>query len=79
VEAGEAYSLGRDLVPVGQKVGQPVDCFHPEVVPTGVIDLGVHQLSAGQHIFAIEAVGANDSAVKSYMSGLDCVKIEPAE
>jgi hypothetical protein len=63
----------------GQKLGKPIDCYNPDVVPTGSIDLGVQQLSAGQHVFALEVTGASDKAVKAYMSGLDYVKLEPIE
>jgi hypothetical protein len=63
----------------GRKLGQPIDLFHPEVVPTGALAMGVQQLSAGQHVLAIEITGANEKAVKAYMSGLDYVKLEPAQ
>ena len=46
-------------------------------VQTGVIDLGVHDLAAGKHKFTLEITGANAKAVKSYMTGLDYVKLEP--
>jgi VCBS repeat-containing protein len=45
-------------------------------VPTGVLDLGVHELDAGKHKLTIEITGANDKAVKAYMAGLDFVRLE---
>jgi hypothetical protein len=62
-----------------QKLGTPIDFYDPEVIPTGPITLGEHELSAGQHKLAIEITGANPKALKSYMTGLDYVKLEPAQ
>ena len=62
-----------------QKLGAPIDFYDPEVVPTGPIVLGEHELSAGQHRLTIEITGANPKAVKSYMTGLDYVKLEPVK
>jgi len=61
----------------GQKLGAPIDLYNsPEVVATGVLNLGTLELTAGKHKFTIEIVGANDKAVKAYMAGLDYVKLE---
>lgn len=60
----------------GQKLGQPRDFYHPSVVPTGQVDLGTHQLTAGDHKLMAEITGANEKAVKNYMFGLDYVKLE---
>jgi hypothetical protein len=38
--------------------------------------MGTHELSQGQHVLRIEIVGANEKAVKSYMFGLDYLKLE---
>jgi hypothetical protein len=62
----------------GQKLGEPVDLYNPEVVPTGPIDLGVHDLTAGDHTLRFEITGANQKAVKAYMAGLDYVTLSPA-
>jgi hypothetical protein len=61
----------------GQKLGGPMDFYNPDVIPTGELDLGTHELSAGEHKLAIEVIGANDRAVKAYMFGLDYLKLEP--
>jgi hypothetical protein len=59
----------------GEKLGPPVDLFHDGVIPTGELDLGTHALSAGEHKLAVEITGANPKAVKSFMVGLDYVKL----
>jgi hypothetical protein len=61
-----------------KRVGSPIDLYNPAVVPTGVIDLGVHDLAAGKHKLTVEITGANEKAVKSYMAGVDYVRLEPA-
>ena len=59
----------------GEKLGQPIDLFHDGVIPTGELDLGAHALSAGDHKLSMEITGANPKAVKSFMVGLDYVKL----
>ena len=60
----------------GKKLGEPIDLFNNGVVATGVLDMGVHRLSKGDHTLRVEITGANDKAVKSYMFGLDYLKLE---
>ena len=60
----------------GQKLGDPIDFYNPEVVPFGPRDLGTHRLEAGPRSLTVEITGANEKAVKSYMFGLDYVKLE---
>ena len=62
----------------GAKAGPPVDLYNPEVIRTEPIGLGVHALSAGEHKLTIEIMGANPSAAKGYMFGLDEIRLEPA-
>ena len=69
------YGIGQ-LSLDGKKLGDPIDFFNPAVIPTGPIDLGVVELSAGEHKFAIEITGANEKAVKAHMIGLDYLKLE---
>jgi hypothetical protein len=38
--------------------------------------MGAHEFSQGQHVLRVEIVGANEKAVKSYMFGLDYLKLE---
>lgn len=63
----------------GEKLGEAIDLFHPSVIPTGVLPMGVHRLAAGQHKLAVEILGANEKAVKNYMFGLDYVKLDTAK
>jgi len=60
----------------GRKLGGPLDLYNPTVVPTGPLDLGVHELDKGEHKLTLEIIGANEKAVKRYMAGLDYVKLE---
>jgi hypothetical protein len=55
-----------------------LDLFNDGVVSTGELDLGTHELTAGDHKLGIEIMGANEKAVKSYMFGLDYVRLAPA-
>jgi hypothetical protein len=59
----------------GEKLTEPIDLYNNSVIPTGELDLGTHTLSAGEHTLTVEIVGANSKAVKSYMFGLDYVKL----
>ncbi len=63
----------------GKELGEPIDLYNNGVVATGVLDMGVHQLDAGRHVLRVEIVGANEKAVKSYMFGLDYLKLEDVE
>ncbi len=61
----------------GQKLLKPIDLYNPTVILTRPRDAGTHDLSAGEHKLTVEITGANDQAAKSYMFGLDYVKLEP--
>lgn len=63
----------------GAKLGNPIDLFNPTVVPTGPIDLGTHELKAGEHKLTFEIIGANEKAIKAHMVGFDYIKLEPAK
>jgi hypothetical protein len=62
-----------------QKLGGPLDLYNQGVIPTGLLDFGVRQLTKGDHKLTIEITGANAAAVKSYMAGLDYLKLEKAK
>jgi hypothetical protein len=63
----------------GAKLGEPVDFYHDGVIATGEMDLGTRELSAGEHKLTVEITGANPQAVKSYMLGLDYLKLVEAK
>jgi hypothetical protein len=60
-----------------QKLGTPIDLYNRSVVPTRLQTLGTHDLAAGDHKLTVEITGANEKAVKSYMFGLDYLKLDP--
>ncbi len=62
----------------GEKLGEPMDLFHDGVMPTGEMNLGTRALSGGEHTLTVEITGANPQAVKSFMFGLDYVKLAEA-
>ena len=60
----------------GEKLGEPIDLYNDGVDVTGVLDLGTRTLPRGAHRLNVEIVGANEKAVKSYMFGIDYIKLE---
>ena len=62
-----------------EPAGEPIDLYHDGVEPTDEIVLGVFNLNAGENRLSVTIDGANDAAVKSYMFGLDYLRIEPVE
>jgi hypothetical protein len=62
-----------------RKLGDPIDLYGEKVAPTGELNLGVHELTAGDHKLTLEIVGANEKAKKAYMVGLDYVLLVPAK
>ena len=62
-----------------KKLGEPIDLYNPEVVPTKPLSFGTQELTKGEHKLTVEIVGANEKAVKAYMFGLDYVLLKKAE
>lgn len=60
----------------GMKLGNAIDLYNDGVVPTGVLDMGPHELSQGEHKLKVDIVGANEKAKKAYMFGIDYVQLE---
>ena len=56
-------------------LGEPLDLFSADVVTPGELKLGKHQLSAGTHRLTIIIHGANPAATKSYMVGIDYLRL----
>ena len=56
--------------------GTPVYNY-PDVVSSSELTLAARKLTAGQHRLAIEINGANPSALKAYMVGLDYLRLVP--
>jgi len=64
----------------GEPLGGPIDLFNsPDVVTTGVLTFGPHDLTAGNHRLEVTLVGANPEAAKAYMFGLDYVRLKAAD
>ena len=62
----------------GRMLGEKIDLYdYPDVGTTGELDFGVHSLKSGKHELTIDIVDANDSAVPSYMFGIDCLRFRP--
>jgi hypothetical protein len=58
-----------------EPLGQPIDLYAPDVVTTGEVVWGQRKLTTGPHRLSIIVQGANAAAVKSYMVGLDYVRL----
>ncbi len=61
----------------GEKLGGPLDLYHPSVIPTGAMVMGTRDLTSGEHRLTVEILGANEKAIRNYMFGLDYVKLDP--
>ena len=58
----------------GRKVGEPIDCYAPRVIPSGRIDVEVGALRRGRHEAAFEIVGRNEQSTDSFC-GIDCYRL----
>ncbi len=58
----------------GKPVGEPVDCYTPEVRLMKPINLGRVHLKAGANIIRFQAVGKNKSS-RGYLMGIDYVAV----
>ena len=56
----------------GKAYGEPIDCYNPQVVWSGPVNLGHIDLSAGEHQVQIKIVGKNDKAI-GYTLGFDAL------
>ena len=66
-----------DIALDGKVVLADFDGFNfPNVILTDELDLGTHDLTAGEHQLTFTIKGANLKAVKSYMVGIDYVKLD---
>ncbi|MBI1323824.1 VCBS repeat-containing protein [bacterium] len=60
----------------GKIASGPIDLYeYPNVVSSGELKLAATKLSAGPHTLAIVVEGANPSAVKAHMVGLDYIRL----
>jgi hypothetical protein len=63
----------------GRNLGEPLDFYNPDVQVSEEIDLGVFDLKAGENELSATVAGANAKAVKSYMLGLDYLRLKPVD
>ena len=63
----------------GEKLGNPLDLYDASVVPTGILDMGAHPLTAGGHNLTLEITGSNPKAIPACMAGIDYVLLSPAQ
>ena len=61
----------------GHKAGEPIDFYRDKVEPAAEIDFGVFELVAGDNTFSATITGANAKAIKTYMLGLDYLRLVP--
>ncbi|MDB6117940.1 MAG: putative rane-bound dehydrogenase domain protein, partial [Verrucomicrobiaceae bacterium] len=60
----------------GKVVAANYDCFNgPKVIHSAELDWGAHNLDKGAHKLTFTIKGSNPKAVKSYMLGLDYVRL----
>ena len=82
-QIGAVLTTARDYGTVNLQLdsmalGSSIDLYdYPDVRTTGLLKFGNRVLKAGQHRLLIELTGANDSAVKAYMVGIDCLVLQP--
>ena len=62
----------------GEPIGEPIDLYASTVITTGVFVFKNQQLTAGEHTLSVQILGANPKAIKSYMVGLDYVRLVPS-
>ena len=62
-----------------KKLGDPIDLYDARLALTGPLDMGSHQLEAGEHRLTMELVGANKRTVKNYMAGIDYIQLDEVE
>ena len=85
-KAGKYKVLGRfvkardygvvQLAVNGQKAGEAIDFYSPQVALTKEMPLGTFELKAGENRLSATITGANEKAVKSYMFGLDYIVLK---
>lgn len=62
-----------------QPLGEPVDLYQADVKTTGVLRFANVKVDGDQHTLVVKITGANPDAIKSYMVGIDYVRIQRAD
>lgn len=71
------YGIVQTLVD-DKLIGKPIDCFTQDVRPTGRVELGSLELSAGMHRITFRSAGKN-AASTNFLIGIDAIGLEPAK
>ncbi len=59
----------------GKKIKEAIDFYNSRVDVTGIVNLGSHELKAGDNEFKVIIIGANPTAVQKFMFGLDYIEL----
>lgn len=59
----------------GRKIRDSIDFYNSRVDVTGVINLGQHELKAGDNELKVIIIGSNPTAVQKFMFGLDYIEL----
>lgn len=59
----------------GKKIKDSIDFYNSSVDVTGIVNLGSHELKAGENEFKVIIIGANPTAVQKFMFGLDYIEL----
>lgn len=82
-DVAAAFTMARDYAVVSltlddAPLAENVDLYNnPDVITTGLLQLGSRALEVGAHRLTIEIVGKNASAVPAHMVGLDYLLLAP--
>jgi len=82
-EVSAAFTTARDYAIVNlllddTALGLPLDLYdYPDVGTSGELAFGARRLAAGEHRLTVEITGANESAVKAFLVGLDYLRVVP--
>lgn len=60
----------------GKPIGSLVDLYGGRIYPSGAINLGTHQLTAGKHHLHVAIAGKNEHS-KAFHVGLDALQLHP--
>ena len=83
-EVRAAFTMARDYATVqpfldGQPAGKSLDLYnYPDVIASGEFTLAAGTFDAGMHRLALAITGANPSAAKAYMVGIDYLRLVAA-
>lgn len=60
-------------------LGPPIDLYNAEVITTGVLSFPKIEVQGNRHSLGVQIVGTNPKAQKSYMFGIDYLRIKKSD